>query len=78
MLAPEEARALGRRLAELECTDQGIGDGLFTYVFKREPPDQAGRYEAHMRDCEYCRVALQVYRHKRDVAELLGHDKQRS
>ena len=78
MLAPEEARALGRRLADVECTDPGIGDGLFTYVFNREPVDQAARYEIHMRDCEHCRVALQVYRYKRDVAELLGRDKKRS
>ena len=78
MLALEEARALGRRLAELECTDPDAGDGLFSYVFMREPADQAGRYESHMRDCEYCRLALQAYRYKRDVAELLGRQGQHS
>jgi len=72
MLAPEEAEALGRRLQELKCTDPAAGDGLFVYVFNREPSHQAARYESHMRDCEHCRVALQVYRYKRDVARLFG------
>ena len=78
MLTEREAEALGSRLDELSCTDPEVGDGLFLYVFKREPSDQAGRYESHMRSCEYCRIALEVYRYKRDVAELLGKDTKQS
>ena len=74
MLTKEEAAALGKRLDELRCTDAEIADGLFPYVFKREPADQAARYEAHMRGCEHFRIALHVYRYKRDVAELLSRD----
>ncbi len=72
MLTRDEAEALGRRLDELSCTDPNSGDGLFTYVFKREPSDEQARYEVHIRACEYCRIALEVYRYKRDIAELLG------
>jgi hypothetical protein len=71
MLTRREAEALDSRLDQLSCTDREFGDGLFVYVFKREPLDQAARYESHMRACERCRIALQVYRYKRDVAELL-------
>jgi len=72
MLTTAEAKALGSQLENLICTDPQAGDGLFTYVFKGEPSDQASRYVSHMRTCEYCRIALQVYRYKRDVAQLLG------
>jgi hypothetical protein len=72
MLTREEAESLGRRLAELRCTDPAVGDGLFLHVFKKEPPAEAARFESHMGECEYCRNALEVYRYKRDVAELLG------
>ena len=78
MLTKEEAAALGRRLDELPCTDPQIADGLFLYVFKKEPPEQAARYETHMHSCEHCRIALEVYRYKRDVAELLGRDAKQS
>jgi hypothetical protein len=78
MLTEEEARALGNRLDELRCTDPEIADGLFFYVLKREPRDQAARYESHMRACEHCRIALQAYRYKRDVAQLLGRDAKQS
>jgi hypothetical protein len=78
MLTTAEAKALGRQLENLVCTDPQAGDGLFTYVFKKEPSDQAPRYLSHMRTCEYCRVALEVYRYKRDVAELLGGDTKQS
>lgn len=78
MLTNEEAVALGNRLDEVPCTDPKIADGLFTYVFKKEPPEQATRYESHMRACEHCRIALEVYRYKRDVAELLGRDANQS
>jgi len=44
-------------------------------LFKKEPSDQAARYESHMSECEHCRVALQAYGYKRDVAEPLGHDR---
>lgn len=74
MLTPAEAKALGRQLEDLVCTDPQAADGLFHFVFKREPSDQAPRYVSHMRTCEYCRVALEVYRYKRDVTELLGKD----
>ena len=67
---------LGQRLAELECADPAAGDGLFSHVLKNEPLDEAGRFESHMRSCEYCRIALEVYRYKRDVAQLLGRDHQ--
>ena len=78
MLTQREAEALGSRLNELSCTDPEVGNGLFLYVFKGEPSDQAGRYESHVRTCEYCRIALEVYRYKRDVAELLGKDEKPS
>jgi hypothetical protein len=74
MLTQEEAAALGNRLDEVRCTDAATGDGLFTYVFKREPLAQAARYEAHMMVCEHCRIALQIYRYKREIAERLGRD----
>ena len=61
MLTQEEAAALGSRLDELPCTDPETGDGLFTWVFQREPPDRSARYESHMRTCEHCRIALEVY-----------------
>jgi hypothetical protein len=78
MLTLAEAKALGRRLEDLECTDPQAADGLFHYVFKGEPSDQAPRYLSHMSSCEYFRIALEVYRYKRDVAELLGKDTQQS
>jgi hypothetical protein len=43
-----------------------------------DPPEQAARYESHMRACEHCRIALEVYRYNRDVAELLGRDANQS
>jgi hypothetical protein len=78
MLTQEEATALGSRLDELPCMDPETGDGLFTWVFQREPPERTARYESHMRTCEHCRIALEVYRYKRDVAERLGGDAQES
>ena len=78
MLTKEEAAALGNRLDQVPCNDPEIADGLFLYVFKKEPPEQASRYESHMCACERCRIALEVYRYKRDVAELLGRDAQQS
>ena len=72
MLTTAEAKALGKQLENLVCTDPQAGDGLFTYVFKGEPSDQASRYLSHMNTCEYCRIALEVYRYKREVAALLG------
>lgn len=74
MLSREEAEDLGRRLAELQCSDPAVGDGLFVHVFKNEPSEDAVQFESHVRECEFCQVALQVYRYKRDVAQLLGHD----
>ena len=75
MLTREEVEALGRRINELRCTDPEGGDGLFLHVLNKEPVEQAVRYESHMRNCEYCRIALQIYRYKRAVAELLGKDR---
>ena len=72
MLTQEDAQALSARLDELRCTDPAAGDGLFAYVFMREPSDQVARYESHMRRCEFCRLALKIYRYKRGVAELLS------
>lgn len=72
MLTPEEAETLGRQLENLKCTDHSSGDGLFSYVFDGEPKDQAHHYEKHFLECEYCRVALELYRYKKDVAKLLG------
>ena len=62
MLTREEAAALESRLEGLRCTAPEVGDGLFVYAFKREPSDQAARYDSHIRTCEHCRIALQVYR----------------
>jgi hypothetical protein len=74
MLTSAEAKALANRLENLECIDPQSADGLFHYVFKREPADQAPRYLSHMSTCEYCRVACEIYRYKREIAELLGKD----
>jgi hypothetical protein len=76
MLTREEAEGLGRRLADLQCTDPAVGDGLFLHVFKSEPSTEAARFESHIGKCEYCRIAVQVYRYKRDVAQLLGRETQ--
>jgi hypothetical protein len=74
MLSSEDAEELEMRLEQLQCTDPEIGGGLFTYVFKREPIDEARRYMSHVETCEYCRLALELYRYKRHLAELLkGH-----
>ena len=77
MLTPAEAQALAHELEQLRCTDSVAGDGLFIFVFKGEPVDQSARYESHIRSCEFCRVALAVYRYKRDVAGLLGKEAKR-
>jgi hypothetical protein len=53
-------------------------DGLFLHVFKKEPPEQAARYESYMRAGAHCRIALEVYRYKRDVAGLVGRDAKQS
>jgi hypothetical protein len=74
MLFSAEARLLGERLDQLQCTNPEAGDGLFTYVLKGEPHDQSEYYESHLGQCEYCRVALEVYRYKRDVIKLLGRN----
>jgi len=72
MLSAEQAEVLGKRLESLQCGDPKAGDGLFLFVFNGEPTEQAARYEAHLPQCEYCRVALEAYRYQRDVARLLG------
>ncbi|HUK31953.1 MAG TPA: hypothetical protein VLV89_12620 [Candidatus Acidoferrum sp.] len=72
MLTSEQAEALDRQLKGLKCTDPKSGDGLFTFIFKGEPHDESDLYEKHLLECEYCRVASQIYRYKKDVAKLLG------
>jgi hypothetical protein len=74
MLTPTEAEALGRRLAGLKCSDPKSGDGLFTYVLRGEPQNDASRYDQHVSECEYCRLALEIYRYKKHAAQLLGKD----
>ncbi len=74
MLTTEEAKALGRRLDEMERSNPAAGYGLFIFVFKKEPAEEAARYESHLREREFCRIALHVYRYKRDVAEALGRE----
>ena len=74
MVTKEEAETMGKRLEALQCVDPAQGDGLFLYVFMGEPTDQAIRYESHFRDCEYCRIALEIYRYKRGIARQLGSD----
>ena len=73
-LTRAKAESLGQRLAELKCTDPAAGEGLFVYVFKKEPADEAAHFDSHIRECEYCRTALQVYRYKRDVAQVVGRE----
>lgn len=78
MLTQEQADLLGQRLEKLQCIDPKAGDGLFLFVFKGEPLEEAPRYEMHLRDCEYCRIAREIYQYKRDIGELLGKDLSRN
>jgi hypothetical protein len=72
MLPQEEANRLCERLEDLRCVDPGAADGLFTYVLKGESKDERSQYERHLSRCEYCRVALKIYRYQREVIHLLG------
>jgi hypothetical protein len=71
MLNEQEVHKLSQRLDRLSCTNPKVGNGLFTFVMLGEPADQKPAYEKHMAECEYCRVALEVYRYKRDAAKLV-------
>jgi hypothetical protein len=72
MLTEEKARALSNRLDRLSCVAPPVGDDLFLYVFRGEPTDEADLYQSHMRDCEFCRTALEVYRYKRGIAKAMN------
>ncbi len=73
MLTAEQAEQLGAQLESLRCTNPGASDGLFLFVLKGEPAAEAGKYAAHLSECEYCRITLQLHRYRRDVAKLVGH-----
>ena len=70
MLTREQAEALTEDLEKLRCVDPTVGDGLFTFVFLGEQGPETNRYSAHLTRCEFCRVARELYRYKRDVATL--------
>ena len=72
LISLNEAKALGERLAALECVDPSAGEGLFTFVLKKEPADGKQRYDPHLEVCEFCRVALEIYRYQRDVILLMS------
>jgi hypothetical protein len=72
MLSQGQAEELGKRLEELHCVDASAANGLFTYVLKGEPGDQKHHYEKHVLECDYCRVALEIFRYQRDVIHLLN------
>jgi hypothetical protein len=72
MLTPKQAETLGKQLESLKCNDPESCVGLFTYVFSGEPKNDTRRFEKHLSKCEYCRVAFEVYRYKKDLAKLLG------
>src|SRR5215472_129290 len=71
MLSHQEAENLCERLKELSCTNRKACNGLFGFVLRGEPQDQKSAYNYHIAECEYCRVALQLYRYKRDAARLV-------
>jgi hypothetical protein len=70
MLTQQEAENLSERLQKLSCTNPEAGAGLFTFVLGGEQGGQKGAYESHVSECQYCQIALQVYRYKRDAAKL--------
>lgn len=72
MLTKDEFNELSARLDGLSCSDPKAGDGLFTFVLTGEPTEQRLAYEQHIERCEYCRIALQTYRYKRDAMKLLN------
>jgi len=72
MLTREQAEALSEDLKKLRCIDLTIGDGLFTFVFLGEQGSETDRYSAHLTRCEFCRVARELYRYKRDAATLVS------
>lgn len=72
MLSQEEAQALSKRLEDLRCADPSAAEGLFSHVLKGEPEEERVRYEKHLSQCEYCRVALEMYRYQRDGIHLLS------
>ena len=71
MLTTEQAEQLGKKLETLRCTEPEVASGLFLFVFREEPENEAAKYEAHLSKCEYCRVALEIHRYQRDIARLL-------
>lgn len=70
MLSKEEAERLSDKLERIECVDVTKAQGLFLYVMKGEPADQADKYQNHISNCEYCRIALELFRYQRDAAAL--------
>lgn len=72
MLSPEQIEALASRIEKLSCIDPASGDGLFSFVFLGENGPEAEHFDAHVKECEYCRNAREIYRYKRDVAKLMG------
>jgi hypothetical protein len=75
MLSQEQADELSKRLEGLRCVDAVAASGLFTYTLKGEPEYQKCSYEKHILECEYCRIALEIYRYQRDVIHLLQQHK---
>ena len=70
MLTQQEAEKLSQRMEGLSCTNPKASDGLFGFVFGVEQGERQPAYDWHLDECEYCRIALQVYRDKRDAAKL--------
>jgi hypothetical protein len=72
MLSANEANELSKRIECLACTDLSAGSGLFTFVLTGEPEQRAAAYRQHIAQCEYCKLAVDLYRYKRDAIRLLG------
>lgn len=63
---------LEERLQNFKCCDPIAGNGLFTFVFNGEPEERKKHFENHLSECEYCRIAAVIYRHKRHAAVLMS------
>jgi hypothetical protein len=71
MLSNDQVRELESRLNKLTCVSPDVGNELFAYVFLGEPPSQRPQIEAHLPQCDHCRIALKLFRYQRDSGKIL-------